>query len=288
MITDRLRGRAAGTLAASLVVAAALLQSAVARAGDTTRASVRAAVRRAGAAYGELERKEVARLGGLLDTLLADPSFVAPFVARDRKALLAVAQPRFERLKADGVTHWYFIEAEPVRTCFLRVHSPTLHSDVIGRATLSQAIETHAVGAGKELGKTAFALRVVKPMHANGRLVGYMELGEEIDDFFARMKAQTGDDFALLVDKARVDRKELARVLRVDRWEERPDVVMIDSTMWDDRHVELGVPLARLTDDDVVIREWTRGGASFAGGAFPVRDARQEVVGAVFVRHRVL
>ena len=286
MIVDRLRGVAAATLVPLL--AGALLQAPPAAASEAARASVRAAVRRAGAAYAELERKEIERLGTLLDRLLVDPAFVRPFGARDRKALLAAARPEFERLQAAGVTHWYFLEAEPSRACFLRVHAPALFGDVVHRDTLSQAIATHAVGAGKELGKTAFALRVVKPVLVKGRLAGYMELGEEIDHFLGRMKAQTGDDYALLVDKARVDREELARVLKEDRWNERQDVVVIDSTMWDESHVDLGVPLVRLSDDETVVREWKDGPASFAGGAFPVRDAGQHVVGAVFVRHQLL
>jgi hypothetical protein len=286
-MVDRLRGQAAGILA-SLLAGGALVHPAAAHGADGARASVRAAIRRAGATYADLERKEVERLGQSLDRLRAEPGLVGPFLARDRKALLAAAKPTFERLRADGVTHWYFHDAEPARTCFLRVHAPTLSGDVIDRATLSQAIATHEVGFGKELGKTAFALRVVKPIVSGGRTVGYMELGEEIDHFFTRMKAQTGDDFALLVDKARVDRKELARVLREDRWNERPDVVVIDSTMWNEKNVELGVPLSRMGEDEIVVREWKDGSASFAGGAFPVRDAAKQIVGAVFVRHQIL
>jgi hypothetical protein len=263
-----------------------LLSGTEALAVTNARASVRAAIRRAGATYAELERQEVAKLSEALDRLVADPAVLRPFLARDRKALFAAAKPTFDQLKAErGITHWYFLDKEPERTCFLRVHAPTLYGDVIERATLSQAIATHDVAAGKELGKTAFALRVVKPIMWGGKLVGYMELGEEIDHFLTRMKVQTGDDFALLVEKARVDRKELARVRREDRWDERPDVVLIDSTMWDERNIDIGVPLKKLTDDDVVVREWQADAASYAGGAFPVRDAEQKIVGAVFVRH---
>ncbi len=66
---------------------------------------------------------------------------------------------------------------------------------MVDRATLTKAIETKGLGAGKELGKTAFALRVVRPWFGqDGKLLGYLELGEEIDHFLGRMKAQTGDD----------------------------------------------------------------------------------------------
>jgi len=198
-----------------------------------------------------------------------------------------MARPTFEKLRERGVTHWYFIEPEPTRTCFLRVHSPHLTGDVIERTTLTQAVATHRVGSGKELGKTAFALRVVKPISSGGKVIGYMELGEEIDHFFGRMKAQTGDDFGLLVDKRFIDRKELARILKEDRWDERPDLVLIQSTMWDEKNIDLGGPLPSLTDEGAGFKEWQDGAQAYAGGAFPVRDAAQRVVGAVFVRHRI-
>src|SRR5512133_1397641 len=148
---------------------------------------------RAAAAYARLEKREVEKLSRLLDWLMADARFIATFKARDREKLLSLTQARFEKLKSvEGVTHWYFLEPEPARTCFLRVHSPKLFGDTVARETLTQAIATQEVGAGKELGKTAFALRVVKPIRVDGAIIGYMELGEEIGHFLVNMKKQTG------------------------------------------------------------------------------------------------
>jgi hypothetical protein len=237
-------------------------------------------------AFAALERADVEMLSKALDVLVADPALVEPFQARDRARLLAAAQPVFERLKAEkNITHFYFLEPEPSRVCFLRVHAPTLFGDVVKRDTFSQAIATHQVGSGKELGKTAFALRVVKPIRVAGNVVGYMELGEEIDHFLERMKAQTGDDYALLVDKKRVDRKELARVRGEDRWNERPDLVLIDSTIWNERTVKLPTHFTKLPDAGREVPSWTDGSQRYAGVAFPVRNAAGEIVGAMFVRH---
>jgi hypothetical protein len=286
MILDSSRSRALRTLVA-FAAGTLLVHAGPAHATTDARDAVRSAVRRAANAYVELERKEVERLTQELDRLLKDEKLAAAFVSRDRAALLSAARPIFEKLQERGVTHWYFIEREPARTCFLRVHAPHLSGDVIDRTTLSQAIATHQAGSGKELGKTAFALRVVKPMSSGGKVIGYMELGEEIEQFLERMKAQTGDDFGLFVDKRLIDRKELARVLKEDRWDERPDVVLIQSTMWDEKNVDVGGPLQTLTDEGTGFKEWQEGAQSFSGGSFPVRDAGKRVVGAVFVRHRI-
>jgi hypothetical protein len=244
------------------------------------------AVHRGAAAFQTLERAEIQKLSQALDALSSDPAILKLFQARKRDALLALAAPKFQRLKArQGITHWYFLEPEPVRTVFLRVHTPELYGDYVNRDTFSQAIANHRMGYGKELGKTAFALRVVKPIRVDGRIIGYMEIGEEIDDFLARMKKRTGDDFGLLVDKDRVDRKELARVLKEDRWDERPDVVLVNSTMWNEQMIQLRMPLEKIPADGVVLGEWTDGASRFLGGAFPVHDAAGKTVGALIVRH---
>ena len=81
---------------------------------------------------------------------------------RDRRRFLEVATPIFKELeRSHGVTHLY--AHLPDRTNFVRVHRPELHGDLVERATLKAAATTGRIGAGKELGATAFALRVVQP-----------------------------------------------------------------------------------------------------------------------------
>jgi hypothetical protein len=64
-------------------------------------------------------------------------------------------------------------------------------------------------------------------------------------------------------------------------------VVLIESTMWNERNIDLGMPLAKLPASGSVVGEWKEGSRTFVGGAFPMRDAGDQVVGAVFVRHRI-
>lgn len=272
--------------ARALPLAAALLAAGAGAPALAAQGPHAESVHRGAAAFALLERAEIQKLSQALDALSSDPAILKLFQARKREALLALTAPKFARLKArQGITHWYFLDPEPARTVFLRVHTPELYGDVVNRDTFSQAIANHRMGYGKELGKTAFALRVVKPIRVDGRIVGYMELGEEIDDFLARMKKRTGDDFGLLVDKDRVDRKDLARVLKEDRWDERPDVVLVNSTIWNEQMIQLGMPLEKIPADGVVLGEWTDGASRFLGGAFPVRDAAGRTVGALIVRH---
>jgi HAMP domain-containing protein len=247
------------------------------------------AVRDAGAALASMERADVAKLDATLQGLMAHPGLAEAFVARDRERLVAIATPIFERLrKTHDVTHWYF--HEPSRTNFVRVHRPAQHGDVVSRATLAKAIATSAVGAGKELGIAAqFALRVVEPYVVNGAVVGYVELGQEIDHFLARMKEQTGDDYALLIDKTFVDRAAWARGHegKRDPWDDLADRVVVNATTADGAIVRFDGDLAALPEGGKLLEELATGGRALVRGVVPVADAAGRRVGALFVVHDI-
>jgi hypothetical protein len=242
----------------------------------------------AGDAFAAHERSEVEKLTATLDVLLADDHLRTAFVARDRERLLALAAPTFQAMsQRDRITHWYFIEAEPAKTVFLRVHRPELFGDRVDRTTLQQAIETRDLGAGKELGQTAFALRVVRPWFHEGKLLGYMELAEEIDHFLGALKSRTGDEYGLLVKKRFLDEKAWARVLgpRANTWNDRPDVVVVDTTTFTEGIIDFQGDIEQIPDRGAALGEALRGERAFIRGIFPLRDAAGRKVGGLFVLH---
>lgn len=250
------------------------------------------AVHVAGEAYASLERHHVGKLAATLEALAANPALAEAFARRDRAGLQALAGPLFARLRdVHGITHLYFIEPEPGRACFLRVHRPDLFGDVVDRQTLDQAIRTRSTASGKELGKTAFALRVVRPWVVDGRLLGYLELGEEIDHFLRRMKAQTGDDFGMVVEKEHLDAAEWAatrdRAGLRSNWNDRPDVVVIDSTTPDETIFDLQGKVDAIPDGGKLIETEEEHGRALVRGVLPVADAAGRKVGALFVVHDV-
>ncbi len=246
------------------------------------------AVRHAQAAFDELEQNDVDKLAALIDGLASNEAYQSAFLARDREKLYALARPLFEELRREhSVTHWYFIT--PERICFLRVHAPGLNGDRIDRLTLQRAAFVQSYAAGKELGATAFALRVVKPLVRDGKLLGYLELAEEMDHFLGRMKKQTGDEFGLLVEKRFLDPGEWARMKansrQRDNWGDHADVVVVDSTTRGERLFDFARRLKDLPDEGTVIDSLDRSLPERIRGVFPVRDAYERKVGAVFVLH---
>lgn len=247
-------------------------------------------LRTAAETYAGLEHADVEKLSAALEALAANPALAEAFARRDRPRLLELASPIFGALRdRHGVTHWYFHEPEPARTCFLRVHAPPLHGDVIERPTYAEAVARRTEASGKELGRTAFALRVVRPWTRDGKLLGYLELGEEIDHFLRRMREQSGDEFAMLVLKKRLDEKAWAATRGAVRnaWGDRPEVVVVDSTTADERLLGWQGRVEDLPDGGRVLGLERRGERAFVRGAVPIKDATGAKVGALLVLHDV-
>lgn len=253
------------------------------------------AVEAAGAGLGAMERADTEKMDAALRVLAAHPGLVEAFRARDRARFLALAGPIFRELeRSHGLTHLY--AHLPDRTAFARVHRPELFGDLVERPTLAAAAATGKMGAGKELGATAFALRVVEPWVVGGETIGYLELGEELGHFLARLKAQTGDDYAMLVAKRDAAGRPLLKreawaamrgqSQRPDDWEAFPDFVVADDTT-DDPAAYAGAPVGALRPGGQLLPELGRGQRTFARGAVPVIEAGGRQVGAVVVLHDI-
>ena len=239
-------------------------------------------------AFRAQQAAEQEKLATTLDVLMACPKLLAAFLRRDRDGLQQLAAPTFEVLRGRGrITHWYFHEPGGERRVFLRVHRPELFGDTVDRVTLRRAAETGELGAGLELGKTAFALRVVRPWTADGRLIGYMELAVEVDHFLTAMRGRSGDDYGLLVQKRLIDEKAWAAVLgpRAKSWNTRADLLVVDAT---DVVGGLGAfdgDIEGLPERGQVLGEVERAGRATIHGVFPVPDAAGRKVAALYVAH---
>lgn len=157
------------------------------------------------------------KLGTALSIITRNEGLRDAFVRGDRTALYNRASTLFAKLRhAHDITHFYFIDKDG--RMFLRVQRPTSYGDVVERTTLTRAKHTGHVTEGLELGqKGVFTLRVVEPWRgADGSVVGYIELGMEIDRTLVQLHELTGVDLFLLVDKRHLDRQQ---------WEEGMDMI---------------------------------------------------------------
>jgi PAS domain-containing protein len=179
------------------------------------------------------ESQDTKALAATLDSILQDPGFKKVFLKQNREELNQYGQVLFQKLKAGyGITHFYF--HLPSGETFLRLHSPNTFGDINNRITFKKAVESNEVGSGIELGKTAFALRVVKPYYDGDKLIGYIELGQEIDHFLKVLKQETNNDYAIYVKKENLNPADWAalrkNIGKDNNWDSFSKIVMTNST----------------------------------------------------------
>ncbi len=115
------------------------------------------------------------------ETITNDPNLKQAMLHKDRTALYTGAQPYFKKLSSKKITHFYFHDLNGKN--FLRVHQPNQHGDSITRNSMRQAMETGAAAHGLELGPFGtLTLRLVIPWKDQAGLLGFIELGTEVND----------------------------------------------------------------------------------------------------------
>ncbi|OQY04257.1 MAG: hypothetical protein B6I20_03405 [Bacteroidetes bacterium 4572_117] len=243
-------------------------------------------------AFNNLAENDSRMMHATLTGLLSNEKMRDLFLKKDIDKLYGYTKPIFEDLKTKtGITHWYFIEAEPEKKCFLRVHNKEKNGDIITRFTYEAAVKTKELSYGIELGKTAFALRTVHPYLHNDSIIGYMELGEEIEHFFEIMKKQTGDDYGLLVKKEFLDEKKWESVCKTknieNNWDKLPTTLLIENTSHNDEIIEFTADVENIDDKGMVINEIEKDGKTLVHGIIPLYDAGNRKTGGVFVLHDV-
>lgn len=168
--------------------------------------------------FWEQVNSDASSLEKTLVALTTNSDLVSTFLSGDRDQLLDKSKPIFERIKAEyDITHFYFIDT--AGKVFLRVHNPPKRGDVLKRATYLEANRTKKVGKGIEMGSKYFSLRVVMPVFNNGEIVGYFELGEELDHLIEGFKNMTHAEISLWVSDRYAQDKNLTKVFdKTNNW----------------------------------------------------------------------
>jgi len=247
-------------------------------------------VRFAAKAFADMEQREAEKLSSTLDAILLNPVFAALMAQRDRAGLLEATGPVLRDLKHQhGIGLWTFIEPEPARTCFLRVHRPELFGDQVRLMALDAAIRTGVAASGIELDRTALAFRVVRPVVLQGRVLGYLEMGEGIEGFLARLKGETGDDFALVMHKGVLEEKAWAAARGPGRnnWSDDPEVVTVEATSPDVLVPGAIGDVRQIPEGGRFIERVAVGNRRLVRGVVPVHDASGRTIGGLFVVHDV-
>lgn len=149
--------------------------------------------------------KDAGMMHAALTAIALDEGLKRAFLRGSREALLKRAWPLFDNLRSNSrITHFYF--TGPDRVNYLRVHQPNEHGDTINRISTLRAAETREVVRGLELGPLGtFTLRAVLPWYDGKTLIGYLELGEEIDHLADEVHSILGAELLVLIDQQFLD-----------------------------------------------------------------------------------
>lgn len=123
------------------------------------------------------------------------------FQELDKNELNNSVKDIYKRLNENvNLTHMYFIK--PDGTVLLRVHDYEKDSDFVERETFKKAQTLQSVYYGLEFGmKKNYTLRVVQPWYVDGKLIGYLELGKEIDKTLDELSEYLKTHIYLAVNK---------------------------------------------------------------------------------------
>ena len=178
-----------------------------------------------------IQDKSIA-LQSVLDVLQRDRELVSALKNKDRILLLQRSSSIYEDIHRHyGITHFYF--TTPERINLLRVHKPDKFGDVINRETTLSAQHTGANSYGIELGPLGtLTLRYVQPWYdeVSKKIIGFVELGMEVDQTVESMRELFGLDIFVLIKKEYLEKNGWEDGMRtfgkMPEWERYPSVVI--------------------------------------------------------------
>ncbi len=178
---------------------------------------------------------EQTRALAAIGQVLIDKNLRKVLKSKNRQHLFSSFEPIYAQLhKEFGITHFYF--HLPNRVNLLRVHKPEIYNDLINRFTAREAERTGVVSTGIELGPLGtFTLRSVQPVFDGDELLGYLELGKEIEDILASIHNELLIEVAVTIHKSVLNQtlweKGRAMLGQDANWEQFADSVLIYSSL---------------------------------------------------------
>ncbi|MDK9716969.1 MAG: ATP-binding protein [Trichlorobacter sp.] len=224
------------------------------------------------------------------NTIINDPKLKQAMRRKDRTALYSEAHPYLRKLSKNKITHLYF--HDPTGKNFLRVHQPDQHSDLIIRGSLNQARETGTPSHGLELGPFGtLTLRLVIPWKSQAELLGYIELGTDVNDILSDLSIINNIDYLLVINKALLGENTApigySWVNRHINWNQFPDKLIVSKSL-DQIPPVLQHLLTSRDPNQIQDRSWHTaylGSKHFAFKVFPFKENSGREIGNFILLH---
>jgi len=223
-------------------------------------------------------KTDTEKLSTALMIISTDSKLKRAMMVGDRDTLLKQSSPLFNTLREKyGITHFYF--HRPDRVNFLRVHQPDRYGDKIDRFSALQAEATGAPASALETGPLGlFTLRVVFPWYKNEKLIGYLELGEEIEHLYKRIKDVINLDLYVIINKRILSPKDweagMKMLGRKAEWDLMPKSVIAFTTAAES-NATIRKYLMQSSDLQQTMVELSEDDRTFQTYSLPLTDAGQ-------------
>lgn len=235
---------------------------------------------------------ETEKLSATLASITADSELKHAMMTGDRDALLKQSGPLFNTLREKyDITHFYFHRADRVN--FLRVHKPDRYGDMINRFSILEAEATGEPASALEIGPLGlYTLRVVFPWYENKKLIGYVELGEEIEHIYGHIADAIDIDLFVLINKKILSRADwetgMKMIKRQAEWGLMSTSVIAFSTMPDSNNSIL-THIIESTDHGEITVESGKQMRTFKTYSLPLTNAGQgnQEIGSMLFIHDV-
>lgn len=170
---------------------------------------------------------------GVADSIRQKAAIIQPLAEGDRLELLHQARALQTTLEQKhGITHFYFHDVQ--RRNLIRLCHPDRWGDLVSRAPLIEAEKSGEMAWGLGLGDCGvLSLSIVAPVYSEQQLVGYLEIGENIDRYTRHLQQLYSVESLILVEKSRAERSAYERKQeaqgRAAQWDLLPEQLI---TFW--------------------------------------------------------
>lgn len=173
---------------------------------------------------------EAESLISLLDLITNQVGARDALKKQDQQELYDLFFNTYEKLrKAQGITHFYFHSTTLKNV--IRLHDPDRFGDKISRQTSLRAASTLKPSYGFELGVLGtFTLRAVAPVWQNNTIIGYVELGKEVEDIASSISNTFDLGWTVIIDKSYLVEKDWRDGMKIlgrkSNWHQFKSVVL--------------------------------------------------------------
>lgn len=237
--------------------------------------------------------EQVNGLAMTIKPIMNDAATIDALRRGDREKLLERWQNVFLSMKREeSLTHFYFHDKN--RVCLLRVHNPAKHGDLINRFTALESEWSRKLSSGIEIGPMGtFTLRVVQPVIVDNELVGYIELGKEIEDVLKHLHFQSDTQLAVILRKGQLKRHQWEDGMRMlgrsSEWDLMKNSVLIYSSLqnFPEQALDYADHAGNHIDANQDETEFTENATTYRVSMIPIGDVSGKEVGDMILLNNV-